>query len=159
MIQFNISNTEIKSIASHQMAYHLGVSYFHGGRVEAVNYDSAKRQVEAAVSGNRRYRVAIDLTRSGSIGRYECNCSAFSKYYGACKHVIAVLKALQGEGGTSALKKGAQSLAAEELLAYFENNISEPIKDELSLELQMQIVSRSQPSANLLLKVGIQRIF
>lgn len=159
MIQLDISNNEIKSIASHQMAYQLGISYYHGGRVNDLSFEPDKRRVEAYVTGNRRYHVEIDLTRVGSVRSYECTCPAFSRYFGACKHIVAVLKAIQDKGESAPLKKGAQTLAAEELLAFFENNAPEPFRDELSLEVQLQIITGYHVSVNLSLKIGLQRLY
>lgn len=159
MIQVDISNNEIKSAASHQTAYQFGISYYHGGRVNELSFEPNKRRVDAYVMGNRRYHVEIDLTRVGSIRSYECNCPAFSRYSGACKHIVAVLKAIQVKESSSPLKKGAQNLAAEELLSFFENNAPEPFRDELNLELQLQILTGYQASVNLSLKLGLQRLY
>lgn len=159
MIQVDISNNEIKSIASHQMAYQLGISYYHSGRVNELSYEPDKRRLEAYVTGNRRYHVEIDLTRVGSVQSYECTCPAFSRYFGGCKHIVAVLKAIQDKGASSPLKKGAQNLAAEELLSFFENNATEPFRDELNLELQLQIITGYHASVNLSLRLGLQRLY
>jgi SNF2 family DNA or RNA helicase len=159
MIRLDISNNEIKSIASHQMAYQLGVSYFHGGRVGELSFDPDKRRVEAYVSGNRRYHIEIDLTRVGSVRSYECTCPAFSRYFGACKHVVAVLKAIQEKAPDISHKKNAQNPAADELLAFFESHAPEPFRDELNLELQLQIHSGYHTSADLSLRIGLQRLY
>ncbi len=47
------------------------------------------------------YHVVVDIGRHDSIGYYSCSCPAFRQYYGACKHVVAVLLEISYTGSAS----------------------------------------------------------
>jgi SNF2 family DNA or RNA helicase len=160
MIQLELSNEEIQTLASHQMSYQQGLFYFRSGRVKNLCFNPDERRVSAEVIGNRSYQVEIDLTRLGSVRDYKCTCPAFSHYFGACKHIVAVLKAIK-ENSSSISKKVKTNNAANDLLAFFESNTLEPFRDELNLELHLllHINSSFNTTASLSLKLGLQRLY
>lgn len=159
MIRVDISNQQIMSLASHQLAYQMGLSYFHGGRVEEVRFNPESRQIHATVVGNRTYQVLVELNRLGVVRDYECTCPAYSRYHGACKHVVAVLKFVQDKVPASAAMTPKKSHAAEELLAFFENHSPEPYQDLLSMELHLQVTTGYIMTAELSLRIGLQRLY
>lgn len=159
MIRVDISNQQIMSLASHSMAYKMGLSYFHSGRVEEVYFDSELRQIHADVVGNRTYRVLIELNRLGVVRDFVCTCPAYSRFHGACKHVVAVLKSIQDNSPSDQKGPDKASQATEELLAFFENHTSEPYQDLLNMELQLQVSAGYFMTVELSLRLGLQRLY
>ena len=86
----------IRTVAS-DVAYSRGVRYFNQGRVkslEQVRPHHYRGQVEGSIS----YAVEVQLSKDESgIEQYHCDCPAARQYLGACKHVVAVLKAIQDD--------------------------------------------------------------
>ncbi|SFT67661.1 Superfamily II DNA or RNA helicase, SNF2 family [Selenomonas sp. GACV-9] len=86
----------IRTVAS-DMAYSRGVRYYNQGRVARLERVRDSRY-RAEVDGSVKYEVEVRLSKDGSgIEHYTCDCPAASQYLGACKHVVAVLKAIQEE--------------------------------------------------------------
>ena len=93
-----LKDMTIRSVAS-DLAYSRGVRYFNKGAVihcEALNDDYTRFHAE--VQGSELYAVDVRLSRDANgIESCDCNCPAAQQYLGACKHAVAVLKAIQEE--------------------------------------------------------------
>ncbi len=130
-----ISEEEIAEWAYDHHVYQKGVEYYHWGRVSNVQYDKERAKFTAKVQGKHPYRVTIYLDHDGNGGygdieeaeviSVECTCPAFIKYDGACKHIVATLKTIQGNGGSDAMPDDGKSMSqsTKELFAYF-NQVS-----------------------------------
>ncbi len=112
--------------------YIRGCDYYRDGKVSVVDYDPHDRSFEAAVLGSKRYAVRVELSEDNEIGDYECDCPAYYNYYSACKHVVAVMKAIQTDwhklmtkGQINQLSRGAQ-----ELIQFFQHKRSESLIPE-----------------------------
>ena len=160
MFCIDISDKQLKALASHSMAYQMGLAYFKAGRVSKLVYNPDESKISATVNGNYSYNVQISLSSEGSLHSSYCSCPAFSRYSGACKHVIAVLKAAQLKHPGVSQKTEAQNRATQELLAFFENNNNQgSFQEELNLELELKIQVGYGISAELSLKLGLQRLY
>ncbi|WP_456049019.1 SNF2 helicase associated domain-containing protein [Acetivibrio cellulolyticus] len=60
--------------------------------VRKFQYIEDERRINAIVQGTYDYNVEIELNENGSVGSYRCDCEAFRSYFGACKHIVAVMK-------------------------------------------------------------------
>lgn len=158
MVCLNISDKELKEYAANSGVYRAGLAYFLAGKVVDVHLNSDERTIRATVSGTHSYNVEIIVSRSGGVRDYECTCPAFYNYPGACKHVIAVLQTVQMR--QSALRNpAAKTPAPRELLNYFTNQRSERLLTELKLEVELQLRLGYRISAELSLRVGVQRLY
>lgn len=88
----------IRNEAANSSAYKRGCQYYCEDRVKKVKYHAASTSFEAAVIGGHFYEVELYLDDDQHIEGYECNCEAYYKYKGACKHIIALMKAIQASG-------------------------------------------------------------
>lgn len=160
MQRLEITDQQIKTLASYPMAYQLGVSYYQSGKVGQLNFNPVDRKVNAFVSGTSRYQVQFQLSPDGRVRTYQCTCPAYSRQPGACKHIIAVLKSAQAKL-PAVLQKNAQSPSTQEFLAFFQNHNQEPFKEELNLEVELElyIVPRHRVLAQFSLKIGKQRLY
>ena len=89
-----LKDLTIRSLAN-DSAYERGLRYYREGRVSELAHREGN-WYHAAVDGTKRYEVDIHLSRKGeSVEDYICECPAAELYLGACKHVVAALKAIQ----------------------------------------------------------------
>lgn len=70
--------------------YERGEAYYRDGKVTITSSNPQASSYEAAVLGNTRYEVTIEIDRNGDVDA-ECSCLASSTYDKYCKHVAAVL--------------------------------------------------------------------
>jgi SNF2 family DNA or RNA helicase len=158
MLSVDISDKQIKELAPNQSVYRAGVGYFQAGKVVGLHIDPDERKINASVTGTFPYNVEIIMSRLGAVRDYDCTCPAFYNFPGACKHVIAVLYAVQMKRELQK-KPPAKDQVAKELLNYFANQRPEKFLTELNLELELQIRLGHRISAELSLRVGLQRLY
>ncbi len=79
---------EIRSLCTEQ-SFERGRNYYHQDRVQEVDIDS--NEIRATVRGSNYYDVAIDLADDAV--RTRCSCPY--DYAGDCKHIVAVLLAIE----------------------------------------------------------------
>ncbi|MGN0949644.1 MAG: SNF2 helicase associated domain-containing protein [Mitsuokella sp.] len=90
-----IEEEQIRAVAT-DAAYQRGLRYFSHEAVEEIS-QKEDGSYTATVAGTEPYHVRVSLTEDGSdIASFHCNCPAAFQYPGACKHVVAVLKVIQG---------------------------------------------------------------
>lgn len=87
---FGISERLINENASFDTNY-KGKLYFRQGRVNDVKFDRENMRFFAKVSGSMDYDVDAGFDNHGNFKDADCNCPAFSKYPGFCKHIVAML--------------------------------------------------------------------
>src|SRR5659263_451481 len=108
-------------------SYTRGCQYYSDGHVGVIEYDSKLNFFKAQVNGQHLYNVNIKFDDKNRIDKYECNCPEADSYYGACKHVVAVLRAIQNRwdeyySKESSLKSSDQAKAASGTRATNGNN-------------------------------------
>ncbi|MFZ7945894.1 SNF2 helicase associated domain-containing protein [Neobacillus sp. 19] len=97
MIQF-LTVLDIKRMFT-SSNFQKGHSYYRQGRVKNLAYDSDKGTWNAAVQGEKRYKVMVQEDGDGF--ELECDCPAFERYNEECKHVVAVMLEIQEREGTA----------------------------------------------------------
>src|SRR5665648_1110902 len=122
MPRFNISEQQILDLANNGLEYKKGFSYYTAGRVRNFIFSPEKGLVNANVIGGLRYAVQVTFEQDSTLRSYRCSCPAFTDYPGACKHVIAVLKAAQQKLPTAWLDPIVPNRATEDLLEIFSNH-------------------------------------
>ncbi len=88
---FNLKVSTIRERTTNGPTYMNGRTCYRNGQVEAVSFDSDKGLIQARVEGTQPYQVRIILNGEGGIHDTSCTCSAFTSYWGDCKHIAAVL--------------------------------------------------------------------
>ena len=115
-----LKDITIRSLAN-DAAYTRGCRYYENGAVVELK----KRRFDdhsytAKVHGSTEYEVEVELNASDTaVTDYACDCPAAMLYDGACKHVVAALKAVQHE---QRLKEDGHQRAGsgQRLFRYFE---------------------------------------
>lgn len=85
----SITREQIRQLASSETVFYRGMRYYAAHAVSKMTWNESSRQYRAIVKGGSKYVVTIE-EEEGEI-HYTCNCPAYVKYTGACKHVIAAL--------------------------------------------------------------------
>jgi hypothetical protein len=88
---FNIKVSMIRERTTNGPTYMNGRTCYRNGQVSQATYDPDKGLIQATVDGTQPYQVCIILSRDGSVHDTSCTCSAFTSYWGDCKHIAAVL--------------------------------------------------------------------
>ncbi len=157
MFSAGISDKELQELATNPVVYRAGVSYFMDGRVVGLRFDDYERKITAGVNGTHRYQVDVILSRLGAVRDYQCTCPAYAQYPGACKHIIAVLRSVQSKTGLH--KPAVKNKAAAELLGYFTNQRMDKFLTEVNLELELHLRLGYRVSAQLGLRMGLERLY
>lgn len=91
-----IKNIDIRSCAG-ERAYEKGRRYYEQGAVGRITEDVEGQLTtyQATVSGTTRYETWVQVEGGDRIVDYDCTCPACMVYQKACKHVAALLKAVQ----------------------------------------------------------------
>jgi Superfamily II DNA/RNA helicases, SNF2 family len=159
MPRFNISEQQILDLADNGRVYEKGFSYYTAGRVRNFIFFPDNGLVSANVIGGLRYAVQVSFEKDSSIRSYRCTCPAFTGSPKACKHVIAVLKAAQQELPTASSDRIVHNRIAEDLLEIFSNHHQEIPQEEVTLVVELQIIPGHRVSAQIQLKLGLQRLY
>jgi Superfamily II DNA/RNA helicases, SNF2 family len=159
MPRFNISEEKILDLAYSDRVYKKGVSYYLSNRVRNFEFSPDKGLINASVVGGLRYSVQISFDEDTTVRSYRCTCPAFTEYPGACKHVIAVLKAAQQKIPIVWPDPTVQNRVVEELLAAFADHRGDAPSEELTLEVELQINTGRHLTAYVQFKLGLQRLY
>lgn len=98
---FDISDAAIEELATNSRVFVKGLIYYNENRVVELEVDKDNICVSAVVRGSARYKVEACFSPAGRLIHMFCDCPAFHQYEGACKHIVAVLKACQRRFGGS----------------------------------------------------------
>jgi hypothetical protein len=162
-----LSDKYIRKQASMPETYYRGCQYFKDGKVAHISVSN--NIIYAEVAGSELYEVEIELEVSEDrLKTMFCSCPAFSNNDAACKHVIAVLKAAQGDlsnlaMGTSQYKQ--QKTHAEELLAFFRSNDEDaPVFSEEKTKIRLVptylfFIANNRRVSALELAIGIDKMY
>jgi len=158
MPHFNLSEEQILALADNNV-YKQGVAYYMAKNVHDFIFAPDKGMVNASVAGGLRYAVRLAFEPNGSLRAYRCTCSAFTESPGACKHIIAVLKAAQQKLPTAWPNPVVPNNVAEDLLTVFATPHHEFPREELTLDVELHITLGRRISVDLQLKLGLNRLY
>ena len=89
-----LKDIDIRSLAN-DAAYTRGCRYYDNGAVVSlVESELLPDHYTATVNGSTQYEVEVCVAND-HVSDYDCSCPAALLYPGACKHVVAALKAIQ----------------------------------------------------------------
>jgi len=90
-----LTEEKIIAQADSHTTYLRGLHYYRNNCVDGLKFVPEDGIFEARVRGHFFYTVSVTFSPQQIIRSYQCDCPAFYKYEGACKHIIAVLKTIQ----------------------------------------------------------------
>lgn len=159
--------------------FQRGTNYYRTGHVEDISVDYDQGYAHALVLGSQVYGVDIHFKSNGEIYSVYCNCPAYSKYPGYCKHVVAVLLKLEDMYGKffgrpdmdmflankkDKLKTYKNQKMVRTLMTFFENKSVSVEKQLLKIEVTLEILSDNGIGSRgimpaLSLRMGINRLY
>lgn len=83
------SDKYIQRIINDIGVYNRGVRLID--QVDEFEYSEDEGIISAVVHGTYPYDVEIELDEGGDVESYSCDCEAFNSFFGACKHIVAVM--------------------------------------------------------------------
>nr|WP_320147228.1 DEAD/DEAH box helicase [uncultured Anaeromusa sp.] len=169
MLNLHLTDEAISQEASWDSSYQRGCTYHRQGRVDRLRFDAAQQRYYATVRGTRSYKVeAWGDTR---MLHYQCNCPAYDGY-SACKHIVAVLKAIQNREALShpeseevASQRNPNLTPAEAaLLAHYRPQAQAAASSAGSQEVQLAVTYCRRQSGVLSqiwleLSIGVSRLY
>lgn len=94
---------EIRGLCTEQ-SFERGVKYWENGRVQELDVDGER--IEATVRGSNDYDVSIDVANDAVL----THCSCPYDYAGDCKHIVAVLLAVNDRDIDTDTDSGDESI-------------------------------------------------
>ena len=166
---FNIDESFIRAGCLLSRTYDRGMTYYRRGRVKSLKFNRKKIVIEGRVEGTRGYSVYAAFDKSGDVIETGCSCPAARKYWGYCKHRVALLLTImehdkRGSFDAILSKKHLDiQRGASILFDYFESAYQMDSRNPISLDItyEVNIDNRgSNPIAGFLsLKIGENRLY
>lgn len=148
---FNITDKMIRDLATGNQVVEKGLYYFQKRRVLNLELNMDTLCVTATVIGSEPYIVSVYFLKKGGIDKVYCDCPAFYRYTGACKHIVAALKAFQQKQDLVSqkyvtAKQEQNRRLAESILGYFDYGFSKTEKKPVDLEITLDISAKTSRS-------------
>jgi uncharacterized Zn finger protein len=118
------SRDEIRSLCTEQ-SFERGVNYWNQGRIQELNVEAGG--IRATVRGTHDYDVSIDIEDDAIYTR----CSCPYDYAGDCKHIVAVLLAVEDRDVDGSDETGDESSRYPTRTTDIETLVEETSADEL----------------------------
>ncbi len=146
-----INYSEIYNLCSFETVFYKGMNYFNNGcvkKVSKVSINSSEEYIEAKVKGAHTYNVTI-WCENDKVSRTLCDCSAFEKYDGVCKHIAAVLFSLVPKDTETAqlfsgAEKSTSSALANSIIRSYKQSLEKNLPGEEKAELIPTLHIKSQ---------------
>lgn len=88
---FNLKDEILMDRVEGYQTYYKGREYFLAGRVKEVKTNPTNDYFQSSVYGSSIYTSSVNFNSMGNIASTRCDCKAYEKYYGDCKHIVALL--------------------------------------------------------------------
>lgn len=86
-----VSEVLIINHSNSPQTYKQGMEYYRRGRIRRVRILEEKNVVLSTVQGSKDYIVRLAFDNRGMFQDATCTCPAANRYWGHCKHIVAVL--------------------------------------------------------------------
>ncbi|MBN4074932.1 helicase, partial [bacterium AH-315-E09] len=88
---FNITDRTILEMSTSFRVYERGRRYYLGKRISSLEFNKELYVFNATVIGTQEYNIEIDFYQNGDYCDSTCDCHAYNKFWGGCKHIVAVM--------------------------------------------------------------------
>jgi len=137
----SITDGMIEEIATNNQVFKRGLTYYLENRV--INFEFCEESLcaSAIVLGSEPYQVEVCFSTTGEIINMYCDCPASYQYEGACKHIVALLKAYQyrNRSGLGATENHCDNRMADNILEYFEYSLNSSDEKPVNLEITFEV--------------------
>ncbi len=166
---FNIDHNIIRQGCLLPRTYEKGLAYHRQRRVKSLKFHRSNMVVEGTIQGTKSYMTYAAFDHRGDIIETGCNCPAARKYWGSCKHMVALLLTIMEQD-----KKGAfdavldadfldTKRGASLLFEYFEYAEQMANRRPINLDITYEINAYERDLDNIVgslsLKIGQSRLY
>ncbi len=160
---FNINDDLIEGICGYYSTYARGIAYQDTGRIKSLMFDSQNNIFHSIVSGTKDYKVKIRFNSYGDFASATCTCPAHDKYWGQCKHVVAVLKEIQQKDENGEFEKYKRESIVANILNYYRFNQSIN-KEEVNIEITYDFepsgyINDLDEASFLTMRIGLDKLY
>ena len=155
---FNLRDEILMERVDGYQTYYKGREYFLADKVKGVKTNPSNDYFQSTVHGSSDYTSSVNFNSMGSIVGTHCTCNAYGKYYGDCKHIVALLLFLKDFQEN---KRRIQLREEEiiDMISYYGENTKE-IKTPLNIEYNYEYNPRSVSEGSYLsLRIGEDRLY
>lgn len=148
--------------ASNYNSYIKGEQYFYDGRVSNVRYDKRSGYVEGIVRGTENYKVNVIFDKYGRLKFSDCTCSAFEKYPGDCKHVIAFLHFIMNSNLSQIFEENDEKNMVDNIINYyrlFDEQNTRYVNIEVNYEFDPNEIDEINNGSFLHLRMGENKLY
>lgn len=125
----------IKSLATNKTVFEKGKKLKDNQNVLEHQVLPKEQMVKFTVKGSaQKYTTQISFLKNGVARKYHCNCAAFKKYSGACKHVVSSMLYLNtiDLSDSKTESKDSPSLSKKGYTSFHNSKILKDLKDSFS---------------------------
>lgn len=150
----NITKVEMLNRVNMSTTYFKGQEYYKQGKVKNVKTTSNHDYFVANVYGSKVYYTEVEFDKKGYITKARCDCKAYQKYSGDCKHIVALLSVIKNFQEEKEAKKKKTLGNIKNIIHFYEE--AEESKEEINLEINYEW---SKYSSNINIRVGEDRLY
>lgn len=158
---YKINNEILLDRIYNPKVYLRGKEYFLNNKIKSVKANSSYDYFQGMVKGSSDYLVKVDFNEKGDIKSTSCECDAFHKYIGDCKHVVALLLFIQKFKEREDTKKSREKEITN-MISYY-SQTEEVIKRKINIEYNLEFNPRTRyevfEGAYLSLKIGEDKMY
>ena len=155
---FNLRDETLMERVDGYQTYYKGREYFLSDRVKSVKTNPTNDYFQSTVHGSSDYTSSVNFNNMGNIVATHCNCPAYGKYYGDCKHIVALLLFLKDFQEN----KRRIQLREEEIISMI-SSYGETVKETksaLNVEYNYEYNPRAvEEGSYLSLRIGEERLY
>ncbi|MGI5852594.1 MAG: SNF2 helicase associated domain-containing protein, partial [Caldicoprobacterales bacterium] len=148
--------------------FQRGRTYYRQRRVRSLKLKRKDLMIEGSVKGTRTYNVSATFNHDGNLVETDCDCAAIRRYWGPCKHIVALLLTIMEHDargsfdGLIEVKKPEPSKATDRLFELFGQMGQwerKTIAMEITYEANEHLDREDIPAGYLYLKIGESRLY
>lgn len=155
----NLTLNDIRK-TTNELSFRRGVMYYQNGLVSNLQHNGG--EIIANVSGSEDYEVRVYFDgNSGNLINMNCNCPAYGKYPGSCKHIVATL--LEILYSKEKLNISFDRLSNEKIINAFSKSLVYETETEqahkVPIQLEIIIEPKYENHTDINLKIGTDKLY
>ncbi|HZJ58503.1 MAG TPA: SNF2 helicase associated domain-containing protein, partial [Clostridia bacterium] len=166
---FNIDTDAIREECFLPSTFQRGRTYYRQRRVKSLKLNPKDMIIEGTVKGTRTYSVSAAFDYDGDLVETGCDCPATDRYWGPCKHIVALLLTIMehdARGSFDGLiqeKKPTPTRSASRIFDFFGQmgqwEKKKTVSMEVTYEANDNLEREDIPAGFLYLKIGETRLY
>ncbi|HHZ12984.1 MAG: SNF2 helicase associated domain-containing protein [Caldicoprobacterales bacterium] len=149
--------------------FQRGRAYYRQRRVRSLRLNRKDLIIEGSVKGTRTYNVKAAFDHHGDLVETDCDCRAIKRYWGPCKHIVALLLTIMEHDargsfdGLIEVKRPKSPREATDRLFELFGQMGQWEKKTIAMEITYEagedLEREDIPAGYLYLKIGESRLY